>query len=464
MKKRIASALLLSVLIVSSCNGSVTEETEQSTKAVSMENLDYAETTAIEDETEKDDVTTVTDKDGNPVTLIIESGESTKVITGDGNPTGSGNGGNGGNGGNSGNNSTPDKYTDIEIEPVKDLTFGNIKVAYYFHTERTNEATEYTLKGFEDALRADGVEITDKIKKALTFETTSNSYTRSGISEEHTFGEGPYFFYNLGGWCGGYISSCLKDSKPFTINFEQSDKCKWKFNFSSFEQRITNSEGEAIDDSYVLTEEEKEAEDQVDDEGHYYFELMKNGKIIRDPEKIPSHPSDLNDTDVKAIATTLGDFEKLTNTGNASYLPKTEITYYVDVKGDEERKELKVGMSYQSLVDMIGEGVKVETTETNEITGEVTDKTYYIYKTDEFTLVVETFEYEDKEYESPLMEDYPDDKILVKTIILLDNEFEYRESEEETSTAAETATEISSVETDAPEAEDSSAETTTLVE
>ena len=427
------------------------------TKAVSMENLDYAKTTSNEEFDDEETTTAVTDDNGEIVTLLIESGTTTSVVGG-----GRTGGGNGGNDSPEADKNAPDKYTDIEIEPVKNLTFGKINVAYYYHTEKTSDVTEYTVKDFEDILRAEGVEITDEIKEALTFDVTSNGYTRSGISEERTFGEGPYLFYSLGGWCGGYISSYLEDSKPFVINFEPSDKCKWRFNFSSFEQRITNSEGEAIDDSYVLTEEEKEAEDQVDDEGHYYFELMKNGKIIRDPEKIPSHPSDLNDTDVKAIATTLGDFEKLTNTGDASYLPKTEITYFVDVKGDEERKELKVGMSFQSLEDKIGKGAKVETTETNEITGEITDKTYYIYKTEDFTLIVETFEYEDAEYESPLLEGCPDDKVLVKTLILLDNEFDYRSDPEETETAVteESVAETIPSEAETTTSEDNSADTT----
>lgn len=464
MKKRIASALILSILVVSSCNGSGVEETEQTTKAVSMDNLDYAETSTSESE-ENGEVTTATDKDGNPITLIIESGENIGVVTADGWPTGGGGGNSGGSGGSDG---TPDKYTDLEIDPMKNLTLGDFKVAYYSFTERTSEESTYKIEGVDESL------LTKEQIEALTITLPINSYERTGISEEREFGAGPYYFYCLGKFCGGYISSYLEKSDPLVINFEQSEKCKWRFNFSAFEQKMTMEDGSEIDDSLVLTSEQKGKEDQAD-EGHYYFELMRDGKIIRDPNKIPTHPSDLNDTDVKAVATTLGDFEKLTNTGDASYLPKTEITYFVDVKGDKERKELKVGMSYQSLVDMIGEGIKVETTETNEITGEVTDKTYYIYKTDEFTLVIETFEYEDKEYESPLLEGYPDDKVLVKTIILLDNEFEYREDEEETTatttttttaatTTEEPATEASSAETDATTAEDSSAETTTLVE
>ena len=52
MKRKIASAMILSVLLVSSCGGSETVETEQSTKAVSMENLDYALTSATEEEGE----------------------------------------------------------------------------------------------------------------------------------------------------------------------------------------------------------------------------------------------------------------------------------------------------------------------------------------------------------------------------------------------------------------------------
>lgn len=455
MKRKIASAMILSIFMVSSCGGAEVVETEQSTKAVSMDNLEYALTSAA-DNGDDSEVTTATDKDGNVITLIVESGTKQEEVTGVGG---------GGHGWETDDDlidpdTGKDKYVNFEIEPVKNLTFGEYKVSYYYFTEKTVEESSFTIDDLKKELNGElnGVKLDEEIIDSLTITSPYSSCSRIGVSEEKTFGETSYLYYGHGGFLGGYISQYEKETEPFVINFEQSEKCNWRWNFSAFEQDVVMLDGENIDDTAFMTEEQKKAklEDQAD-EDHYYFELMKDGKILRNVKNQPKLPSAMDDTDVKAIATSLGDFEVkyLTEKGDAVYLPKTEIIYYVDVKGETEKKELKVGMAFKTLQDQIGKGTKVDTTETNTITGEVVDKTYYIYKTDDFTLIVEPCEYKDAEYETALMEGYPDDKMIVKTIVLLDNEFEYRPEPEETA-----ETDVPSAEADTTTAEDSSAETT----
>lgn len=175
------------------------------------------------------------------------------------------------------------------------------------------------------------------------------------------------------------------------IEVQPSAKCKYEFKFEGAGHTVNGEDAE------VQT---------------FCLELQKNEEIIP-AEDIPKiKVADGYNVDIKAIACFLN--EELIGTDEIE-IPNLDVDImFVVERPYEDNASLRVGMDYDYLVSLLGEGV--------EMIGE--ENTYYVYKTATYTLVVEHAEYK----VGGALDD------LVKTLILIKND----PTEEETTETVDT--------------------------
>ncbi len=130
----------------------------------------------------------------------------------------------------------------------------------------------------------------------------------------------------------------------------------------------------------------------------FYLELRNGGKVIPAENVSAIETVESYNINITAIACVLN--ESLV--GADRMTPNIEVDFMVERQGNKEK--LRVGMDYEKLVELIGEGVELKDGE----------NTYYVYKTAAYTLAIEHSVYEtDGKSED-----------LVKTIILIKNGIE----------------------------------------
>lgn len=138
----------------------------------------------------------------------------------------------------------------------------------------------------------------------------------------------------------------------------------------------------------------------------FYLELRNGGKVIPAEDVSAIETVESYNINITAIACVLN--EALV--GADIMTPNIEVDFMVERQGNKEK--LRVGMEYEKLLELIGEGVELKDSE----------NTYYVYKTAAYTLAIEHAVYET----------VGKSEDLVKTIILINNEIE---SESETTEA-----------------------------
>lgn len=236
--------------------------------------------------------------------------------------------------------------------------------------------------------------------KIAHYSDTIDGEAQAGISREFELGDNSYGFYrdNLLATNG---ATFIDD--PFKVSIEKSEECPYAFDFVGAGHYLKKA--------------------NVEQGSNFWLEVEKDGSVLTHTAIKKITPAGGYSIAVKGIAVKLGQFDRVMANGYADYSPKVALTFLATVHGSEEM--IKVGMPYQSLVDLLGEGTEI----TGEIvideeTGETEDVTYYVYKTADFTLIVEKTYYPDIKPD-PLYvqeEGVSEDTVLVSTIFLIKNE------------------------------------------
>lgn len=227
---------------------------------------------------------------------------------------------------------------------------------------------------------------------------------KTGIGTDFILGEQSYGYYrdNLLAHNGATFIN-----EHFEIMIEQGGKSDFAFEF--------NGAGHHL----------KEADAALGP--NFFLEVEKNGVVLKTERVEKIRPADGYNVAVKAIAVKLGEFERLKSTGYAD--SKSQVQLSFEVKTNEETHTLEVGMPYAALVDILGEGAELTAdVVVDEESGATEEVTYYVYKTPEYTLIVEKQDYPDiKPEQYQIDEGVSPDTVLVKSIILIRNKAELPE-------------------------------------
>ena len=174
---------------------------------------------------------------------------------------------------------------------------------------------------------------------------------------------------------------------------------------------VDNSETDGL--SFAFNGAAHAFDDKEDEQASIFLEIeeesgvasAKRAAIINTPEAFAST--------VKGISTVLGEFNSVDSRGHAAYYPTMDVEYKIVTSKGEYF--LKVGCPYQELVDILGEGTIISDD----------NNTYYAYKTESYTLVVEKTEYPDIKPSEELVElGISDNTVLISSIYLIKNQAE----------------------------------------
>ena len=209
----------------------------------------------------------------------------------------------------------------------------------------------------------------------------------SGLSTVITFGDQPYGYYrdNLFPHNGAqYID------QPYTLDIEQNG-LSFKFDGAGHYIRKAGEENGA----------------------QLWLELENDGSIVPNERVGSIQAADGYDVNLKGIAVRLGEFERVYSNGYAKYKPTVPVTFLTD------KVDIEVGMPFQLVTAALGEGTVIAVQNEENQTEE-----YHIFKTNDFTLILEKAEYPDiKPSMQPDEESAaPKETILVQTVILIKDE------------------------------------------
>ena len=300
-----------------------------------------------------------------------------------------------------------------------EITFGKIKLSYEKDGIRTFDANDsYANVNYDDFLQdidyTDPDSISKQIEEAIKKAQESSTYTPP-VSQSNdyilrTFGENPYAAWT--GSIGMFGEEDLQSSitkyhddlleqdycDEYDIDIEKSDILSQDFKFRGIGHYLRNS--------------------NTDNETAFYLELEQDGKIIN-PRKALKIKSTLS-TSTKAVMVKLGDFNTLTSTGYAKTTPQIKLTFIADKNG--ETFDIDIGMPYITLQEFMGDGILLTEKVENEDSS-ITNNDYYVYPTNDYTLMIHKQKYPDIEKPPVYSEELSDKDVeLVDMIILIDNE------------------------------------------
>lgn len=382
MKKRIISTcILLSCFLLTSCAGEDNSEPAETTAPIYVENegLLYAENGVLESASIE---AAESEESEAPANNSSETPENSKPSV----PTG-GDGGNSPSTTNPGSNTpAPDDKDDepkdsiynTTIEPnldKSDISFGMVNYVYYDNiivSEDENRPGETSIK-------------------------------KSGTSTYLVLGDLSY------GMMKADIlvhngATYIED--PFIIQANEDDANNNEFEFTGTGHYFKKSNGE-----YGT---------------NFYLELEQNNEIVPAKKVKNIKVADAYNVAIKGIAVKLGEFDKVTSRGYADNNTQPYIIKFIANTPSGEQ-EIEVGMPYQQLVNLLGEGteIKVNVASDDEST-EAEEVSLYVYKTDDYTMLVEKTEYPDIKPDEIYVEEdgVSENTVLISTIILIKNEAE----------------------------------------
>lgn len=456
------SVLLAAIMIVASCGNGNAEETTETLVNVTKEGLGYEvngstyeeviETEATEESTTEETTTTTkveeteTNAESTSITTVpTEATTTTTTQT------------------TNGNYVSTEKYENIYNSTVEknleNVRFGEIKISYYEDGFVRYDVNDY-IKDF------DINNFTEQDEKKLIEALSQNkSEYQEYIYTTVKVGEHPYdiWHYSLANIKGGVsLSSAIVTHRneeerkdvvdEYNINVVKDADNKYEYKFKGAGHYYYNIGDMEIPSFYLETEQEG-----------YIIDPQKLRGLILDEGQYIS---------VKAFAMKLNsDVEEVTSSGYAK-LPSDNFPIAFIAKTENEIFELEVGMPFSKLTEILGQGEKLTETIKSEIEGEEdTVNEYYVYKTTDYTLVVQRSEYPDIKRPQFYDETLPNTVELVSTIILIDNVTTSfpKPVEETTSTVSETSaapTDASTEDTTATQVEktdESNVDTTTTV-
>lgn len=365
MKKRVITILLVSSILFSGCSKeevSSVNEPQEPPIYVERDDLLYSDG-ETEQTSDSNTSTEDTPSEGKPT----ETTPSNEGGSGGGSPSATNPSGGGTNHPAPTDENDPDEVYNTTVKPNledTEATFGKIQITH--------------------------------------FSEIINEEERSGIGREFELGDNSYGFYrdNLLATNG---ATFIDD--PFKVSIKQSEECPYAFDFVGAGHYLKKANAEQG--------------------SNFWLEVEKDGSVLTHTAIKKITPAGGYSIAVKGIAVKLGEFDRVTANGDADYFPEVTLSFLANVHGSE--KNIKVGMTYQSLVDLLGEGTEI----TGEIvideeTGETEEVTYFVYKTTDFTLIVEKTYYPDIKPD-PLYvqeEGVSEDTVLISTIFLIKNEAE----------------------------------------
>ncbi len=380
MKKRLLATLLLSsLLLTAGCSKEETSvaDTQEASIYVERNDMAYGTDSEADHSDEEGDIDTQTtdeptssrnqtDEIGNGT---MPSTTATSRTTPTGNPASKD---------DEPDDSVYNTTVDLDTEEAQ-ASFGKIEIIHY------NNVWEADASGTDD-----------------TIKKNDDSINRTGIGRYFTLGDNSYGFYrdNLLATNGATFTD-----DPFKVSIEETDENPYAFTF--------------VGAGHYL----KRASEQ---NSNFWLELERNGEVLTHTAISKISAAGGYSVAVKGIAVKLGDFDSIKSDGSAKYYPEVSLIFYITLPDGTEH-QIAVGTPYKSLVDILGEGTKMTgKIVIDEETREEEEVTYYVYKTADYTLIVEKQEYPDIKPEKYQVEEFgvSEETVLIKTIFLIKNEAE----------------------------------------
>lgn len=418
MKKGASIALMLSfILNICACGNSATKETESTTQDLIKVQRDDYETSVDAPQIES---TTTSKKDepssNNPsITTATTTEKTTTASTTKPNK--------------------PTQPTDVEYDP-KENVFNSTVSKNIDNSEMVlgDIVIKFDENGFKPYDLNDYI-TDDMITEEITSEDMSKLIADSlqtptvEFISDYKFGEESYGFFRDNYYSSPYYNVLLEENElpvekrkkrevieydEWCIDIPLNDKSDYEFKFKGIGLKTTETIGSVeAEEGYIKS---------PDLNTQFYIEVERDGYIIN-PQRIKNQSiKEDYSTSLKAIALKLGEIENVTSNGYAKISPILPITFDINNEKDKNDKfQLTLGMPYKTFIDKFGEGTKIAKDVTDEETKEVSEEAYYVYKTEDYTLIIQKSEYE--EIEKPLFynDDLPEKPELISTIILIRN-------------------------------------------
>ena len=415
MKKGASIALVLTLLFnICSCSNSATKETESTTQELIKVQRDEYETATSEEEAEP--ITTTSEKERptpeipkfTKATTTTKPKETKKPVI-----------------------ATPQDYdydpkeniynstVEKNIEDSK-MIMGDIVIKFNENGFKPYDLNDYIT---EDMMSE---EITaEEIAKAIS---DNQQIPTAEFLSEYKFGEDSYGFFRDNFFSSPYYDVMLTENElpveerkkrevveydEWCIDIPLSDKCDYEFKFKGVGLKTT--------DTIFSTEAEEGYIASPDTNTQCYIEIERDGYIINPQNIYSQNILEQYSSSLKAIALKLNDIENVTSNGYAKISPILPITFDIHNEDKTERFALSIGMPYKEFEDVFGAGTKIAKDVIDEETEEVSEEAYYVYKTKEYTLIIQKTEYEDIEKPIFYDDDLPDTPELISTIILIRN-------------------------------------------
>ena len=425
MKKKLICFALITAILFSSCSNDIPAETLESIY-VDRDDLMYAENEIIEtiaattEETVEPEETTTSAEEPEETTTTVQntSKPTTTTKPKDDNPVIK----------ESILNTTVDDYIDAKF------SFEYVEVYTYDPVDEYETITE---------------EVVDLGEYGTIIVTNETPISRIGVSHKMDISEKPYTLYRQ--MFGKNQRLEITNNEPIIYDIRSDRENPYDFLFRGIEHQYSPHYYTIQDEDGNIREytgrEDKELLGNYDD-GKIYLEVQNSDKRVYQPKGFDIYSlKQLEYAKVKALATRLPNVEKLDSQGNAVLFKDMFVYYNIKLPKEEEVHRITVGMTMQSIYDLIGEGTIIEGTNilkekgsekgiTEDITEEVK---LHVYKTKDYTLVIEEKEFRDLKPKEGT--NAPEKTILAETIILIQNTVEFKEPDTtETSETTDTTT------------------------
>lgn len=386
MKKRISAIVLVfCILLAAGCSNVETSisETQEASIYVERNDMAFGTDSEAEQSDESDELGSVDASTDEP-----SSTENPKSETGNGNVPTTTTPLNNTTGNPTPTEKEPDSNVynttvDIDTEETQ-ASFGKIRIVHYKTAENNISEDDADARKRDDNLN------------------------RSGTGRYFSLGDSSYGFYrdNLLATNGATFTE-----DPFKVSIAETSNNPYAFNF--------------VGAGHYLKRESENS-------SSFWLELERNGEVLTHTAIGKITPAGGYSVAVKGIAVKLGEFNRVKTNGNADYNPEVSLTFFITLPNGTEH-EISVGTPYQSLVDILGEGTKMTgKIIVDEETGKEEEVTYYVYKTADYTLIVEKQDYPDiKPEKYQIEEGVSEETVLIKTIFLIKNEAELPPEPEE---------------------------------
>lgn len=413
MKKKALSSLLITTILLSACTSEVPAETLESIY-VDRDDLMYAQNEVLETVAE----TTESTKETSEITTTEAEAEETTTTQ---------------------NNAVPTATTTkpkVETPIIKESIL-NTTVDEYIDANFSFDYIEVTIyKPVEEYVTVEEEEI-DLGEYGTTTITVETPVSRTGVSHKVDIKESPYMLYRQ--MFGHSQNLEVTDNEPIIFDIRSDDKNPYDFLFRGIEHQYS-THYLTIQDENGNRKEYTGNEDEellgTYDDGKIYFEVQDKDNSIFEPKGFNKVTfKQLDYAKIKAVATRLPSIAKLDSEGNAVLYKDMFVYYNIKLPKEDKEHRLTVGMTMQSIYELIGEGTIIEGTNILKekgsekgITEDVTEEVkLHVYKTKDYTLVIEEKEFPDlKPTEGS---NAPEKTVLANTIILIQNNVEFNKTE-----------------------------------